>query len=55
MPMGRFEINGLPPGEHEFRFWHERAGYLESELTVSIQRNEDTEVNLEYSVDRFDD
>ena len=25
---GRFEINNLPQGEWNFRFWHERPGYL---------------------------
>lgn len=25
---GRFEIRNLPVGEHVFRFWHERIGYV---------------------------
>ena len=25
---GRFRVLKLPPGEHTFRFWHDRAGYL---------------------------
>ncbi len=25
---GRFEIKNLPAGEHTFRLWHEKAGYL---------------------------
>ena len=25
---GRFRIENLPVGEHEFQLWHERAGYL---------------------------
>jgi hypothetical protein len=27
---GTFAIKDLPTGEHEFRFWHERLGYLKS-------------------------
>ena len=25
---GTFEIKNIPAGEHEFQFWHEKAGYL---------------------------
>lgn len=28
---GTFEIKGLPPGEWEFQFWHEKAGFLRRE------------------------
>jgi hypothetical protein len=27
---GTFEIKNIPAGEHEFQFWHEKAGYLGS-------------------------
>ena len=27
---GRFEMTGLPPGEWNFRAWHERDGYVEA-------------------------
>lgn len=39
---GRFEIPNLPPGEWQFAFWHERAGWLETDrisqgkLTLTI-------------------
>lgn len=29
---GRFQIDNIPPGEWEIRFWHERAGYLKSNV-----------------------
>ncbi len=28
---GRFQIRNLPPGEWEFRIWHERTGWLKTE------------------------
>ena len=30
---GNFEIRNVPAGEWEFRFWHERPGYLQSLVT----------------------
>lgn len=50
---GRFEINGLPPGEHEFRVWHERAGWLEKSLKITIKPDEDAKSELDYAPDRF--
>lgn len=50
---GRFEINGLPPGEHEFRVWHERVGWLEKSLKITIQPGEEAESELEYAPDRL--
>ena len=42
---GRFKIDRLPAGEHTFRVWHERAGYVETteftrDLTVEIKGGE---------------
>lgn len=50
---GHFEIEGLPPGEYHFRVWHERSGWLEKDLNVHIQRDDVTEISLEYPVERF--
>lgn len=33
---GQFMIPKLPVGEHEFRVWHERPGYIERSLKVKI-------------------
>ena len=33
---GKFQIDNLPVGEHSFRIWHERAGYLERAFKVSV-------------------
>lgn len=37
---GEFEIANLPAGEHEFRVWQERAGYLEKAYKVVVKDGE---------------
>jgi hypothetical protein len=34
---GTFEIKDLPVGENEFRVWHERPGYVEKSLKVTVK------------------
>jgi len=41
---GKFSISKLPPGEHEFRVWHEGPGYLDKSLMVTVAAGQDTEV-----------
>lgn len=41
---GRFEIAGLPPGDHELRLWHERAGYLHKGLKVHVSSSSDVDI-----------
>ncbi len=50
---GRFEINGLPPGEHEFRLWHERVGYLEKSYRITIKPNEGVQTEFQYEPTRL--
>ena len=33
---GKFKIENLPVGEHTFRVWHERQGYLNREYKVKV-------------------
>ena len=33
---GNFTIKNLPVGDHEFRVWHERAGYLDRKYKVTV-------------------
>lgn len=33
---GTFEIKGLPVGQHSFRVWHEKAGYLDRGLKITV-------------------
>uniref|UniRef100_A0A7C2JYP3 Rhamnogalacturonan lyase domain-containing protein n=1 Tax=Schlesneria paludicola TaxID=360056 RepID=A0A7C2JYP3_9PLAN len=41
---GTFEIKDLPAGEHEFRVWQERMGYVEKSLKVTVKDKATTEV-----------
>jgi len=41
---GKFKIENLPEGEHEFRVWHEEAGYLDRKLSVKVKANETTKL-----------
>lgn len=46
---GRFRIEGIPAGEHEFRVWHERVGYVGTDsykrgFKVTVRPGETTKV-----------
>lgn len=51
---GVFSIEELPVGEHQFRVWQERAGFLERSLKVTVEANQTTDIQLTYQSDRFD-
>ena len=44
---GDFVIPNLPPGEHEFRVWHERKGYIHRKLQVRVEAGKVTKVDFE--------
>lgn len=50
---GKFKIEGLPLGTHEFRIWHEESGWLEKSCKVSINAGKVTKAKLKYPADRF--
>ncbi len=37
---GKFSIPNLPVGNHEFRVWHERKGYLNRKYEVKVEKGE---------------
>lgn len=37
---GRFEINNLPVGDHVFRVWHEKAGYLNRSYPIKVNADD---------------
>jgi plastocyanin len=39
---GKFRIDNLPEGEHDFRIWNGKAGNIEKKVTVKIKANETT-------------
>lgn len=49
---GRFQVDGLPAGDYEFRVWHETGGLLEKGYQATVT-GEDEPVKLEYKVDQF--
>jgi beta-lactamase regulating signal transducer with metallopeptidase domain/protocatechuate 3,4-dioxygenase beta subunit len=51
---GAFEIADLPAGKYSFRVWHERAGFLDKQLTVDIKQGETTKTTLSYDSYQFE-
>jgi len=41
---GTFSIKGLPAGEHEFRVWQEKNGYIERKLKVVVKADTETTI-----------
>jgi hypothetical protein len=47
---GRFQIDGIPPGHHRLKVWHETLG--EADLKVEIPPSKTVEVKIEGRLDR---
>ena len=43
---GRFELPELPPGEYTFKVWHEKAGYINRQLQVTVTAEGAQELQL---------
>jgi plastocyanin len=41
---GKFKIENLPVGKHDFRIWHERKGWLDRKYKVTVTADEVTEL-----------
>lgn len=50
---GRFEISGLPVGQHDFIVWHELTGYLDKKLQVVANENATSMLDLKFDIERF--
>jgi hypothetical protein len=50
---GRFEIPDLPPGTHQFKVWHERSGYLDKKLEVTVDDEPLKPLALNYPAERL--
>ena len=50
---GKFTIPNLPVGEHEFRVWHERSGYLDRKYAVKVTKGDVALKPLEVSIDKL--
>lgn len=44
---GKFKMENLPVGEHSFRVWHERQGYLNRSYKVTVEAGKTTVLNVE--------
>jgi hypothetical protein len=51
---GRFELPELPPGEYTFKVWHEKAGYIDRQLAVTVTGEEVQELQLTVDSSKFD-
>ena len=43
---GKFKIEKLPVGEIEFRYWHERAGYVEKAVKIKIENGKTKDLGV---------
>lgn len=50
---GHFQIEGLPPGEHEFIVWHERSSHLEKRLRIKVEPGKTTLTSRAFPGSRF--
>jgi len=50
---GQFEIKRVPAGTHQFRVWHERRGYLEREISITIKAGETLRRTFKYAPSKF--
>lgn len=49
---GKFNIDGLPAGEYQFRIWHENGGVLDKGYKATVT-GEDEAIELKYAVATF--
>jgi hypothetical protein len=52
---GEFTIDNLPAGEHKFRVWHERAGWIDRSLSVTVPDGEAAETSIEVPIQSLTD
>ncbi|MEP3482383.1 MAG: hypothetical protein ABJZ55_24280 [Fuerstiella sp.] len=52
---GEFTIKNLPVGEHEFRVWHERCGWVERKFEVTVKAGKAQVPALVVDVDKFEE
>ncbi len=50
---GEFEIANLPEGEHEFRVWQEKIGYVEKSYKVTVKAGMNTLDPIKVPAERF--
>jgi len=48
---GKFTVPNLPAGDHEFRIWHEKVGYINRKYTVKVKAGDNPQKPVEVSGD----
>jgi len=48
---GKFSVPNLPAGDHEFRIWHEKVGYINRKYTVKVKAGDNPQKPVEVSGD----
>lgn len=46
---GAFKITGIPSGTYKFNIWHEKAGFLDKGVTITITPGKATPLNRSYA------
>ena len=50
---GKFTIANLPVGEHEFRVWHERVGYLDRKFKVTVKAGDNALPAVDVAIEKL--
>ena len=50
---GKFTIEKLPAGDHQFVIWQEQVGYLNRAYKTTITADKTTEADLKFGADKF--
>ena len=50
---GKFTIENVPAGDLTFRVWHEKTGFVEKSLAVSVKAGESNEISISIGADKL--
>jgi plastocyanin len=50
---GKFTIPNLPVGEHKFRVWQERVGYINREYTITVRKGDNPQPVVELTLEKL--
>lgn len=50
---GKFKIEKLPVGQHKFRVWQERAGFIEREWAIDVKEGANTVAPVKLTIEKL--
>jgi len=50
---GRFTIENVPAGDLSFRVWHEKTGFVEKSLAVTVKADETNEISISIGAEKL--